>query len=100
MCTLLKNPQKKCALLKNDLKESAQISTSTPECARALCARECTPRPADDFAVVASMIPGDVTAKTNAIFDAVNEDFLPKEADWTFKRIRKDVKDIMKIIVL
>ena len=37
-----------CAHLKNDLKESAQISTSTPECARAHCARECTPRPADE----------------------------------------------------
>ena len=49
MCTLLEDPQKKCALLKNFKIESTPFAMSTPGSARALCARECTPRPADVF---------------------------------------------------
>ncbi len=51
MCTLHEDPQKMCAHLKNDLKESAQISTSTPQCACAHCARECTSRTADAYVI-------------------------------------------------
>ena len=47
MCTLLDNPQKKCALLKIFKIESTPFAMSTPGSARALCARDCTPRPAD-----------------------------------------------------
>ena len=51
MCTLLENPQKKCALLKFFKIESTPFAMSTPGSARALCARECTPRPADGGAL-------------------------------------------------
>ena len=47
VCTLLENTQKKCALLKIFKIESTPFAMSTPGSARALCARECTPRPAD-----------------------------------------------------
>ena len=55
----------------------------------------------DHFAVIAGMIPCSENARiqaTNEIYDAIKEELLPDKADWTYGRVRKEVKNMMKFI--